>query len=98
MLLLLKARLSFLHHRLLSGNTLSLQTKVLDNYAKALQGYTGTANLGELYIEYSRCLLCFYKYNECEEALNKARDIMKLSVKLTGKMGRRSKYSTKSIP
>lgn len=51
-----------------------------------------------IWIEYSRCLLSFYKYKESEEALEQARALLKLKVKLTGKMGRRSKYSQKSSP
>lgn len=71
---LIQARLHFLHHRLLSSNTLELQDKCLGLYEKALKGLSKVGGLdsethGRLLVEYSRCLLSFYKYKQSEDAL-----------------------------
>ena len=49
-------------------------------------------------MEYSRALLSFYRYSEAEQAMARAGEALGISLKLTGKMGRISKYATKSAP
>ena len=48
--------------------------------------------LALLYVEQSHCLLAFYKYKLAKQALKQALSLLGLSVKLTGKLGRRTKF------
>lgn len=45
-----------------------------------------------LLIEASHCYLNFYKYKECKRCINKSKQLLNLNFKLTGRLGRRTKY------
>lgn len=45
-----------------------------------------------LLIEASHCYLNFYKYKECKRCINKSKELLNLNFKLTGRLGRRTKY------
>ena len=42
--------------------------------------------------EYSHSLIQFWNYEECEEAIKEAVDLLGISINLDGKLGRRTKW------
>ena len=42
--------------------------------------------------EYSHALIQFWNYEECEEAIKEAVDLLGISINLDGKVGRRTKW------
>ena len=45
-----------------------------------------------LYSEQHYCQIHFYKYEDAEQSINKAKQIALLPLELTGRMGKRTKY------
>ena len=100
MLDLWKARFYYLYDKQMTSNVAHLQDKSLDFYDK----YTilREKQLGEspeekrdfamLLVEHSHCLLAFYKYKQAKKALKRALSLLGLNLKLTGKLGRRTKF------
>ena len=95
-----KARFHMLHNQLLTSNSCFLQDKSIELYQKYLDwNEIEDKNIrAYLWIEYSNCLLTFYKYSKSEEALEKAREIIGIKLSLTGKLGKRTKYQSFEIP
>jgi hypothetical protein len=42
--------------------------------------------------EYSHALIQFWNYEECEESIKEAVDLLGISINLDGKLGRRTKW------
>jgi hypothetical protein len=54
-------------------------------------------NVAMLLSEYSYTLIQFWKYEECEEAIKEAFDLLGLDLFLAGKLGRRTKWQQHDI-
>ena len=54
-------------------------------------------NVAMLLSEYSYCLIQFWKYEDCEEAIKEAFDLLGLDLFLAGKLGRRTKWQQHDI-
>ena len=95
-----KARYHMLHNMLLTSNVCSLQDKSLGFYQEYLDQMSGEDKNTQAYlwVEYSICCLTFYKYSKAEQALENARVLIGVKFKLTGKMGRRTKYQSFDTP
>lgn len=95
-----KARFYMQHNQLLTSNSCFLQDKSIELYQKYLDcNIFDDKNIkAYLWIEYSNCLLTFYKYSLAEEALEYAREIIGIKLNLTGKLGKRTKYQCFDIP
>ncbi len=52
----------------------------------------------ELLLEYSFCLLFYYKYSQTEAVYRHCCRILKMKIEFTGKLGRRTKYQTFDTP
>ena len=50
--------------------------------------------LALLLIEQSHCFISFYKYKQAKQNIKEALRLLNLNIKLTGKLGRRTKYQT----
>lgn len=98
--ILWKARYYMIHNQLLTSNACFLQDKSIEYYQKYLEinDIEDKVTKAYLWIEYSNCLLTFYKYSRAEEALENARELIGLRLKLTGKLGKRTKYQSFDIP
>ncbi len=48
--------------------------------------------LAMLLIEQSHCYLNFYKYKQAKRCIKRALEVLELNIKLTGRLGRRTKY------
>jgi hypothetical protein len=48
--------------------------------------------LAILLIEQSHCYLNFYKYKQGKQCIKRALELLDLKIKLTGRLGRRTKY------
>ena len=95
-----KARFYYLYDKQMTSNVAHLQDKSLDFYEKYIK--LRDQQLGEsaedkkefalLLVEHSHCLLAFYKYKQAKQALKRALSLLGLNLKLTGKLGRRTKF------
>ena len=52
----------------------------------------GQRNLAMILSEYSYCLIQFWKYEACEDAIKESFDLLGLDLFLAGKLGRRTKW------
>lgn len=88
------------HNQLLTSNSWFLQDKSIELYQKYLDwNDIDDKNIKTyLWIEYSNCLLTFYKFSRAEETLEVAREIIDIKLSLTGKLGKRTKYQSFDIP
>jgi len=94
-----KARINFLHNKILNEKLTSLQIDVLKQYGEF---FVETEKLLEteqdivatLKVEYGNVLLYYYKYERSLKAFQEAQAIRQLNVKFTGKLGYKTKYQT----
>jgi tetratricopeptide (TPR) repeat protein len=100
---LLRGRLSFLHAQIMSYPTETLRETMMANYEKVLTLFDERPQMIEnearalLYIEYSHALLHFYKYQQSEDYLKKAKELLGVEFNFTGKMGVRTKYQSYKV-
>jgi hypothetical protein len=103
--LLWKARFSQTYSSMLTSVTVHLQDASLDCYSRYIselrqamsslekeQLTEAQRNLSLVLSEYSHCLINFWKYEACEEAMLEALSLLGLEVYLDGRMGKRTKY------
>jgi hypothetical protein len=86
----------------MTSNVSHLQDKSLDYYDRYLSWKTTTStdlsdlpskrDLALLLVEQSHCYLNFYKYNQAKVCIKRALELLDLKIKLTGRLGRRTKY------
>jgi hypothetical protein len=48
--------------------------------------------LALLLVEHSHCYINFYKYKQAKACIKRALELLGLKIKLTGRLGRRTKY------
>jgi hypothetical protein len=47
-----------------------------------------------LLVEQSHCYLNFYKYKQAKRCIKRALELLELNIKLTGRLGKMTKYQT----
>ena len=96
-----KARLSFWLDQHLANSVVNLSDSSLGNYKEYIEHVNALENvdlqqkketLCFLYSEQHYCQIHFYKYEDAEQSINKAKEIALLPLELTGRMGKRTKY------
>lgn len=97
--MLLRARISFLHNKILQNPAKELADRSLSSYRQLIaqinksQSYT-LVNYVSLLLEYAHVLVFYYKYAEAEKVIELCKSIAKLDIEFTGKLGRRTKFQT----
>jgi hypothetical protein len=85
----------------MTSNVANLQDQSIDFYDKYLNWKTSVTDienlarkkeLALLLVEQSHCYLNFYKYKQAKQCIKRALDLLDLKIKLTGRLGRRTKY------
>jgi hypothetical protein len=101
-----KARLSFWLDQHLANSVVNLSDSSLGNYKEYIEHVNALENvdlqqkketLCFLYSEQHYCQIHFYKYEDAEQSINKAKEIALLPLELTGRMGKRTKYQIQNI-
>jgi hypothetical protein len=96
-----KARFYYLHDKQMTSNVTHLKDKSLDYYEKYLSWLESSTDMTDLQskkrlalmlTEQSHCYLNFYKYKQAKNCIKRALSLLELNVKLTGRLGRRTKY------
>ena len=63
-----------------------------ESYINKIRESADLKVLVPLLIEQSYCYLNFYKYKEAKKCIKESMKLLNLNLKLTGKLGRRTKY------
>jgi hypothetical protein len=90
-----------MHDKQMTSNVAHLKDSSIDFYEKYLEWKTTMTDMSDLaskkslallLIEQSHCYLNFYKYKLAKQCIKKALALLELNIKLTGRLGRRTKY------
>lgn len=100
-----KARFYFLHNQQLTSSVVHLKDNSLNFYeehieklkARGIETTEAKEALALLLVEQSYCYLNFYKYKKAKACIKEAMGHAGLSLKLTGRLGRRTKYQVFDI-
>jgi len=97
-------RLLYLHTNLLPNLVMSIKESIFDNFNKFEENLPKIFNdnletVHSLYLaEKSHIYLTFYKHSESDQTLEKIKNLLKLRIELTGRLGRKTKFQTFDTP
>jgi hypothetical protein len=98
-----KLRLFYQHQKIIRDPINDLKEKIFDLIKEIdLSKFAGTDNFnlihGLMKVEHSYCFIRYYKYKECEDHVEEAKNLFGLKIALTGRMGKKTKYQEDEIP